>query len=83
MKIVATSATIESSTGDTLLVEVRGVGKIYFESWSNGYKQYQEFVISEITSVFIRELLADWNLIVFCDVEICNLIHYSGVFYES
>ena len=83
MKVISKNVRFESVTGDRLLVEVRGVGKIYFETWSNGYKQYQEFVISEITSVFIRELLADWNLIGFCDVEICNLIHYSGVFYES
>lgn len=83
MKVIATSATFESSTGDTITVEVRGVGKLYFESWANGYKQYQEFNITEITGVFIRELLADWNLIGLCDVEICNFVHYSGVFYES
>lgn len=83
MKVLSKNIQFESVTGDRLLVEVQSQGSVYFETWSNGYKQYKVFEGDEIGTPQILEILSDLQLVDFDPVEICNFIHYSECFYES
>ncbi|ADI96351.1 hypothetical protein Ac42p113 [Acinetobacter phage Ac42] len=83
MKVISCANRYESGTGDRLLVEVQAVGSVYFETWSNGYKQYKEHNKETVCSNDIREILSELQLVDFDPTEIENFIHYSGCFYEE
>lgn len=83
MKVISANCRYENDQKQRVLVEVQAVGVVYFETWSDGYKNYTTLETNYIGSNEVRDALETINMFDFDHVEIANFIHYSGCFYES
>ena len=89
MKVISKQVHFESDSGDILIVNVTAVGQrevdVRFETWSNGYKQYEDVRLSDTIYLDrISNILISLGLLSGFDVgEIVNFIYYSECYHES